>query len=545
MSLNPTPVTLGAIFNKKYSVDFYQREYKWNDKQQSYAPIKSLLDDIFYRFELNYKPEMDITEKSISLYDWYYLNSYMVNTVGGNTFIVDGQQRLTTLTLLIINLYHMAKDFKIKEGIRQFLSKNVCGYTPTGEEEFWMGFDDRKEALKNVFEFGIDGINNHSGEMNISEKNVYECFEAIYNYLKGKVIDAKKFEAFRLYLFQRVMLIEIAVDDAKDVAMAFEVINDRGIPLKAYEILKGKILGIIDKNEVDSYVDTWEESIQKISLGFDESYIDDFFSTYFRSKYPESTLQYRDLEIDRYHKTIYVDEFNKKIGFKHDSSTKKECVDKVKRFVKNELPYFSGLYSEILKDCYFEDSTNESVLFNEINEQASQFYIIMSAIKYNDEDYEGKYKIISKLFDRYYTLLNLTGSYKSNLFNESIIQLGIKIRNQKIEIIIDEFENSLLNDIRKAHNRNDLKETFKYDLFYSIGYNNLSARFLRYFFARVDHFISEHSNLATSSYEHMMRRDIRKHIHHIEHILTNRDENIALFDDEEWSEPDLLNTLKG
>jgi hypothetical protein len=80
VALNPSPVTIAKIFNKKYEVDLYQREYKWNDHQQTYKPIKSLLDDIFYRFNLCYRIDMDATKEAISHYDWYYLNSYMVNS---------------------------------------------------------------------------------------------------------------------------------------------------------------------------------------------------------------------------------------------------------------------------------------------------------------------------------------------------------------------------------------------------------------------------------------------------------------------------------
>ncbi|WP_407272040.1 hypothetical protein [Radiobacillus sp. PE A8.2] len=81
MGLNPSPVTLGNVFSKKYEVDFYQREYKWNDSKQAFTPIKSLLDDIFYRFNLNYRVDMDATKENVSKYDWYYLNSYMVNSI--------------------------------------------------------------------------------------------------------------------------------------------------------------------------------------------------------------------------------------------------------------------------------------------------------------------------------------------------------------------------------------------------------------------------------------------------------------------------------
>ena len=102
MAITPKKNTIEDLFGTKtYSIDFYQREYKWNDTdaEQSYKPIKSLLDDIFYRFSLFYKASADIDDKTIASYGWYYLNSYMTNTVDGKTYIVDGQQRLTTLTI--------------------------------------------------------------------------------------------------------------------------------------------------------------------------------------------------------------------------------------------------------------------------------------------------------------------------------------------------------------------------------------------------------------------------------------------------------------
>ena len=135
MAINPTQVTVGDLFgSKKYFVDFYQREYKWNDniKNQSYKPIKALLDDIFYRFDLNYKPTADINEQTIARYDWYYLNSFMTNTIGGNTYIVDGQQRLTTLTVLTIALLKIGKSLNIEDGKLRFLDKKICDFDANG-----------------------------------------------------------------------------------------------------------------------------------------------------------------------------------------------------------------------------------------------------------------------------------------------------------------------------------------------------------------------------------------------------------------------------
>lgn len=533
MALNPSPVTIANVFNKKYEVDFYQREYKWNDQKQSFKPIKSLLDDIFYRFNLCYRPDLDATQAAISQYDWYYLNSYMINSVNGKTFIVDGQQRLTTLTILIMSLIHLGEKLGIDKGALDFLKSRVCGYSSSGEKEFWVGFDDRKTALENILEYGLDGESKHQGKANVSEKNIYEAYRVIYEYLQLTISNKHQFKSFQLYLFERVMLVAIDVDDSKDVAMAFEVINDRGIPLTAYEILKGKLLGIIDKSEVTAYVDSWNKSIEEILEVGDEKDIDVFFSTYFRSKFAENQAQYRELETDKYHKTIYLESYNHKIGFKHDTDPNKYFITNVKKYVKETLPFYSELFSRILNDEYFDYTENEFVLFNAINEQAGHYYTLLSAISLHDPDLEEKYVLVAKLFDRNYSLLNLTGSYRSNSFNDSVIRLGTLIRNKSINEIKLAFDQHLLNDIKNAHNRADLKELFMYELFSRIGYNDLPKRFSRYLFARIDNFIAKETKIPTADYYQMVKQAQGKNKHDIEHILTNRDENIKLFNSEE------------
>lgn len=397
----------------------------------------------------------------------------MINSVNGETFIVDGQQRLTTLTILIINLIQLASELGVEEGIKDFLKSKVCGYSSSGEKEFWVGFDDRQNALQNILEYGLTAKEKHKGDMSVSEKNVYEAYKVINEYLHKTIKDTHMFKSFQLYLFGRVILVAIDVDDTKDVAMAFEVINDRGIPLTAYEILKGKLLGVIDKSEVHNYVDSWNKSMDMILSIGEEKDIDYFFSTYFRSKYIDNQTQYRELEIEKYHKSIYLESYNSKIGFKNNNDPAKTYVGKVKSFVKDTLPFYANLYERIMRDEYFDYTKNKYILFNAINEQTGHFYAILSAISLNDPHLEDKYVLTAKLFDRNYSLLNLTGSYRSNTFFESVIRLGTKIREKDISKIKTEFDNQLLEEVKAAHNRDDLKEPFMYEFFSKIGYNNL------------------------------------------------------------------------
>ena len=536
MAINPTQVTVGDLFgSKKYFVDFYQREYKWNDniKNQSYKPIKALLDDIFYRFELNYKPTSDINEQTIARYDWYYLNSFMTNTIGGNTYIVDGQQRLTTLTVLTIALLKIGKSLNVEDGKLRFLDKKICDFDANGEKVFWMGFNDRVEALKAIYDANPDEIIAAPSSATIAEKNIYEAYQTIMAYLRQRLDNKHVFDAFRLYLYQRVYLISIDVDESKDVAMAFEVINDRGIPLKAYEILKGKVLGIIDKTEVQPYVTKWEKTINNIADEWGDDDVDFFLGTYFQAKYTDTVLQYRDMQDDRYHKSIYLDEFDKKIGFKHRANSAKSIL-RVKDFVDNELPYFGKIYQQLSRDYY--DWENPSYAwFNAINEQDMQFYLVLSAINFNDKECDEKYRLVIREFDRLYTISNLMGAYKSNVFGNDIIELGQAIRGKNCADIKVAFDSALLKIISKAHNRTDIVDPFKYELFANMGYSNLGGRFLRYFFSRIDHFISTEANLSTGSYYSHISQAKGKDVYHIEHILAHDEKNVNvhLFSDEE------------
>ncbi len=123
MSINPQKHDITALFSirKPYLIDFYQRDYKWMREH-----VKKLLEDIFYRFNLDYKEDSDVNEQSISKYDWYYLNTYVTNQYNGNIFLVDGQQRLTTLSLILIKLYHMTKQDKELLNINQVIKDRIA-----------------------------------------------------------------------------------------------------------------------------------------------------------------------------------------------------------------------------------------------------------------------------------------------------------------------------------------------------------------------------------------------------------------------------------
>ena len=90
--------------------------------------------------------------------------------------------------------------------------------------------------------------------------------------------------------------------------------------------------------------------------------------------------------------------------------------------------------------------------------------LLLSAIKLNDEERDKKILEIPKLFDRYYSLLNLFGCYYSNSFTKSVMELNQNIREKTLEEIVEEFNQQLLKDINETLDRDDIKE-ITYELF--------------------------------------------------------------------------------
>lgn len=87
----------------KYSIDYYQREYKWHDKQ-----IRELVDDLSGKFLEEFQAGYE--RSKVAEYPHYFLGSIIISKKESANFIVDGQQRLTSLTLLLILLRNLQRD---------------------------------------------------------------------------------------------------------------------------------------------------------------------------------------------------------------------------------------------------------------------------------------------------------------------------------------------------------------------------------------------------------------------------------------------------
>ena len=340
-----------CLNGKKYLIDFYQRHYVW-DKET----VTILLKDIFFVFNSCYEQhkQNDLTQETLSNFNWYYLNTYITNNVDGNVFIVDGQQRLTTVSLILVSLFHITDN----ENHKNVLKNCIAGVDAFSGNIYLIDNDKRKDVMESVFmnrEFKKDN-------QSVTEANIYARYQDIYKYLKGELRDDKKrIEAFTLYVLYRLILVQLNIPQ-QDTPMIFEVINDRGVGLRPFEILKGKLLGKLSKTETDSYSDLWDQA-----LLFVKEKEDSFFDDYFKSQYITKKNSKVEAEIrNEYHRYIFLDNsIGNDLKFRFNMPGKKELWEKNMLYLKENYPELNTHVETILTQYFIDAVLNKEFSISE------------------------------------------------------------------------------------------------------------------------------------------------------------------------------------
>ena len=124
--------------NTKYSIHYYQREYMWQRKH-----IEELIDDLTSEFLANYKP--GDSRPAVAEYGAYFMGSIVL--AGRENAIIDGQQRFTSLTLLLMYLNNRLK----KIGKSYNMIETMIFSESFGTKSFNINVDDRQECMDSIF----------------------------------------------------------------------------------------------------------------------------------------------------------------------------------------------------------------------------------------------------------------------------------------------------------------------------------------------------------------------------------------------------------
>lgn len=231
--------SLSSIFDQQtYQLDFYQRGYQWKTQQ-----VTDLLEDLTTQFENSYSKE----PKHLMEYDNYFLGCYIVDRHRENSvFIVDGQQRLTTLTLLFIYLHNIKANTNIP------LNRYVYSYDANiGSETYVFQTEERARTFKYLLsaEDSSEQIKN----------NLTTNYALIKKFFEHKKYSEHKIMWFVNWVTNNVKMVEI--DAGSNAYNIFITMNDRGLELVADELLKGHIFSKIKQDRQAKIAELWDETV--------------------------------------------------------------------------------------------------------------------------------------------------------------------------------------------------------------------------------------------------------------------------------------------
>ena len=261
-----------VLDDKKYTVDYFQREYKWEERH-----IEQLISDLTSSFLNEYKPEHK--RKDIENYNSYYLGPFVVSVKDGQRSIIDGQQRLTSLTLLLIYLNNLQKELGITEKLESLIFSEKYG-----EMSFNIQVDERITCMESLFKTGEYEPTETDDE---STKNMAARYSDIENAFPDEIKNGV-FPYFIDWLKYNVVLVEIIAYSDENAYTIFETMNDRGLNLTPTEMLKGFILSKFENSKKRQKAnELWKASMQELH-SYDKDEDQRFIQAWFRAQYAET-----------------------------------------------------------------------------------------------------------------------------------------------------------------------------------------------------------------------------------------------------------------
>ena len=251
-----------------FAIDFYQREYAWKERN-----VQELIDDLSSKFLESYDPGHEPDQ--IGDYGHYFLGPIVISHKRGERFVVDGQQRLTTLTLLFIYLHHQLVD----PGERAEVLSLVHS-TRRRRKRFNLDVPERAQAMSALLKNELPDAEG----LEESAKNIVARYSELSEHFPGELVD-DALAFFVFWLMDNVHIVEIEAYSDEDAYTIFETMNDRGLSLSLPEMLKGYVLANIRKEEDQREVNAvWKKQVQALKdLGPDEEV--DFFKNWLRGRH--------------------------------------------------------------------------------------------------------------------------------------------------------------------------------------------------------------------------------------------------------------------
>lgn len=425
MSFTADDKSVDFLFSKNcYRMPKNQRKYVWKTRN-----LQELYDDIMV--------VMNGFEKS------HFIGSIVLcqdsdkeNGISYYT-IVDGQQRITTLSIFIASIVFWLKVYNAESefnGLKQYLIA-----TDLSNNEHLIVTTDSNYAFESIVKAIIitpsDFLKNQAirpflkvNSLNASNDNVVDAFyfflTNIENTLKDISEDPVEYlKRLRDVLLNKILYVHIIATKEEDAYTIFEILNARGSALEDHELLKNYIMrGVKDESEIEIVKSRWNTIENNLGKS-----IHRFFSHYTIHKYKGNSNEYNGYTDYKIMQKIYKG--------KETSELLADILSK------------SNLYSKIISPCIKGDDKNctpeEYNLFSFLkSRRQEQFRPLLLSIlhKYSTSEIcDENYKMILIFLYDFFVCFNIIGEETSNKISNII--------NSKAKELEDDYSDELLSEL--------------------------------------------------------------------------------------------------
>lgn len=500
--IDKTDTLTKILSHRRFTVDVFQREYRWGRRQ-----IEQMISDFQDTFEEFYDPNEHDTPMEVMNYGYYYMGC-IICTGGSPNKIIDGQQRLTSLTLLLIYLNNLQKE-QAAQGYRVVQFEDMIYDDHFGTKSFNIDVDERQLCLH-----ALIGNNMTYQPDNESSQNMMDRYKDIADLfpdeLKGEAL-----EYFIYWLKEKVLLLEIDTPSEDEAHTIFLTMNDRGLSLNSAEMMKAYVMQQISEMDRVSVNHMWQDNINRVksASSYDSSGVVntedvEFISTWLRANYAQTLREGRrgandeDFELlgEKFHTWV-----------RSNAKAKMRLVKSsdYKTLIMTEMAKVTDLYLRLKAYSTTLTPGYEEVFYNANRDLNYQTMLIIAAVRNDDtnEDVERKIQMVSKFVDDFASIRIF--NFKKVNWNTNKYQLFRVMRD-----IRDQDCKTIGMVLVRALRRMDVS----IDAITRFSLNQFSSRYMLHLLARFTSYVNVKMG-NPSQFDVYVDRKRKGNTYDIEHIL--------------------------
>lgn len=528
--IDKTDTLKTVLSGRKYTVDYFQREYRWGRRQ-----IEQMLGDFQNTFEEYYNPEDHDTTEEVMGYGFYYMGC-IICTGGSVKKIIDGQQRLTSLTLLLIYLNNLQKEVIHNVDERVPLDDMIYS-NAFGKKSFNVEVEDREPCMQALLQEDKTYAPENESCRNMADR--YRDIEDLFpDELKG---DALLY--FIYWLIEKVLVLEIDTPSDDEAHTIFLTMNDRGLSLNSAEMMKAYIIQQVAEQDRISVNHRWQENINKIknASSYDTSGIVntqdvEFISIWLRAKYANSMRDTKQGAKDEDYELL-GDKFHTWVRNNARSAMNLVRPKDYKDFVLTEMTRVTDIYLRMKKYGSTLISGYEEVFYNEDRDLTYQTMLAVAAIRNDDPEdvVEKKIRMTAKFVDDFATIRII--NFKKVNWNTNKYLLFRVMRD---------IRNADCKTMGMVYVRTLRRMDITIEGIRRFGLNQFSGRYMLHILARFTSYVNVLMG-NPSHFEDYVDRKRQGNTYDIEHILPDKyedyKESFTDYDDFEYTRNQIGNLI--